>query len=165
MFNIVWVEPEIPPNTGNLGRFASAPPLDFASRRSSASSRTDDPTKGGGGGGGYLEGARRARLFGRRFDVPVAGIRSVNCTRRRIRRALLLCPHDKASRPSSVLFSAGDFLVLLAFDTKACRKRCLRPNAYRFAQDPMTAPQPHLATASRSSSSTVRQVELGQRVN
>ena len=136
MFNVVLVEPEIPPNTGNIGRLCLATrstlhlvrPLGFS---------TDDRT------------LKRAGLdYWAEVDRSLLEIRSANCKRRRIRRRAIFSSRRNPIVPyHAVQFQPGDFLVF-GRETKGLPEALLQANAEQLLTIPMHGTRSlNLATA------------------
>ena len=135
MFNIVLVEPEIPPNTGNIGRLCLATrstlhlvgPLGFS---------TDDRTLKRAGLDYWAEvDVRYWSSFGELQAAQNAAMRYFFLT-------------TKSSRPyHAVQFQRGDFLVF-GRETKGLPETLLRANADRLLTIPMHGTRSlNLATA------------------
>ena len=135
MFNIVLVEPEIPPNTGNIGRLCLATrstlhlvgPLGFS---------TDDRTLKRAGLDYWAEvDVRYWNSFGELQAAKDAAARYFFLT-------------TKSSRPyHAVQFERGDFLVF-GRETKGLPETLLRANAERLVTIPMHGTRSlNLATA------------------
>ena len=123
MFNVVLVEPEIPPNTGNIGRLCLATrstlhlvrPLGFS---------TDDRTLRRAGLDYWAE--VELRYWDSLGELQAA---------QNSARAIFTCT-TKSDRPyHAVQFEPGDFLVF-GRETKGLPETLLQANAGRFAHHP-----------------------------